>query len=237
MSIGNALLEQQEQRSGQEHVEAELQQLNQQEEVTETAPTTMSSDQEQQERKEMLLNACDLANIPRDTLDKYVEKESEDFEEMFYTPMITAHQAVSGKLVGYEGAVNEAQEKAPELAAKMKRFGELNSEILVNQGLDVYRVSEIEDNLSKNKYKNEDDWAQLRRKFGAIVHDEVKRTYDEMQEHNPSGGYIVSKAWNNENRREMTAAEVIQLLTKHIKKQDEKIVKLQNENSRLKKKK
>jgi len=124
----------------------------------------------------------------------------------------------------------------------MHRCGEIDDSILRDNGMDSLSISRITHELVQGVEQKSGmrtpvtpSWLRkLKDQYGDRVHQEVKRCYDEIQEYNPSGGYLVQKPWNKKENRQMTSTEILELMANHSRNLQKEIDMLKGHASKKK---
>ncbi|KAL0724435.1 hypothetical protein Bca4012_039034 [Brassica carinata] len=74
-----------------------------------------------------------------------------------------------------------------------------------------------EDKMKEVVDEEDEQLKKLREEWGEEVLEAVKTALEELNEHNPSGGYSVPALWNSKEKRKATLKEVIEYMTLQIK--------------------
>lgn len=75
---------------------------------------------------------------------------------------------------------------------------------------------------------NDEKLVKLKDAYGEELYNEVVRAKMEIEEYNPSGGYVVSELWNFEKNRKATMGEATDVILKIRKK----VVAMKNKRKR-----
>jgi len=191
-----------------------------------------------EEMKRIIEEACETMGVPKHYLEEVIQHGIEEDQEIFYIPTVTMLEKEKQARSGWPEAVHQALEHAPPLKAQMKVLGHLDNTLLAHNGLDELQISEIEEKMTGTQsgtvtFDHPQEFTKLEGRFGHAVMSEVKRAWDEIQEHNASGGYSVEKAWNRDEDRELRPREVLDIVSGYLQKQNRKIVELQAKLDKL----
>ncbi|KAI8529381.1 hypothetical protein RHMOL_Rhmol12G0221200 [Rhododendron molle] len=181
-----------------EELEQKIEEMDSLEDLNQTlvVKERQSNDELQEARKELITGLSDM-------LSGRIEIGLKRMGEIDTKPFQSACKA--------RFKPSEAEVKAFELCSlwqeRMKNPDWHPFKIVMLEGGNHHLLTKEDDELLKN----------LKEEWGVEIYEAVVTAMKEMNEYNPSGGYVVSELWNFKEKRKATLKEVIAYILKRLK--------------------